>query len=248
MTTEQKYQEQGQPPQGEFQDPRRKKRLYRSRRHRMIGGVCGGTAEYFGVDPVLLRIACIIFALAGGWGIVAYIIGLIVIPESTEEASPTTDEATDSKTGKNGMIWGTLFIIVGLILLLNNYGWFPWSMWNIWHVSWRFFWPFVLIFIGMILLMTRSARTGNGEANGTSTGDGRARKLHRSRTERMVGGVCGGIAAYFRLDPTLVRLLWAFGTILSRGLGVIVYVILLIVLQDDEVHNNSIEPNREVER
>jgi len=222
----------------------RRKRLYRSRRQRMIGGVCGGTAEYVGVDPALLRIACILLALVGGWGIVAYIIGLIIIPESTEDDQLDTD--TVSSQGKTGMIWGILFIIAGLIFLLNNYGWLPWSMWNFWHISWRFFWPFVLIFIGLVLLLTRSPRNEGIEENGTRTEPAQSRKLQRSRKDRMIGGVCGGIAGYFRLDPTLVRLLWAFGTILSRGLGILAYIILLIVLQNEELVNKSIESNSEV--
>ncbi|MFQ6092998.1 MAG: PspC domain-containing protein [bacterium] len=61
-----------------------------------------------------------------------------------------------------------------------------------------------------------------------------SRKLTRSRKERMIGGVCGGMANYFRLDPTLVRLIWAFGTVVSHGLGLLAYIILLIVLPEEE--------------
>ena len=61
-----------------------RKRLYRSRRSRMIGGVCGGAAEYFGIDPTLMRVAFVVLAFAGGCGIIAYIVGLIVIPERPE--------------------------------------------------------------------------------------------------------------------------------------------------------------------
>jgi phage shock protein C len=58
------------------------KRLYRSRYNRVIGGVCKGLADYFNLDPSLVRIAWVIFTLFGGAGIVAYIICWIVIPES----------------------------------------------------------------------------------------------------------------------------------------------------------------------
>ena len=60
------------------------RRLYRSQRQKMIGGVCGGLSEYFKIDPTLVRIAFVILAFAGGWGIIGYIIGLIVIPENPE--------------------------------------------------------------------------------------------------------------------------------------------------------------------
>lgn len=56
------------------------KRLYRSRDERMIGGVCGGLAEYLNADPTLIRLLFVLFALAGGPGILAYLILWIVVP------------------------------------------------------------------------------------------------------------------------------------------------------------------------
>lgn len=57
------------------------KRLYRSKRDCQICGVCGGIAEYFDLDPTLVRLALIVFCAAGGSGVIAYIIAAIVIPE-----------------------------------------------------------------------------------------------------------------------------------------------------------------------
>jgi phage shock protein C len=58
------------------------KRLYRSKNDRMIAGVCGGLAEYFNVDPVIIRIIAFILLLPGGLpGIVPYVILWIVVPE-----------------------------------------------------------------------------------------------------------------------------------------------------------------------
>ena len=57
------------------------KRLYKSDNDQMIDGVCGGIAEYFNIDPTLVRLAWIIFTCFGGAGIWAYIIAAIVIPK-----------------------------------------------------------------------------------------------------------------------------------------------------------------------
>jgi phage shock protein C len=57
------------------------KRLYRSRQERMISGVCGGIAEYFEMDPTLIRLIFVLLAMAGGPGLIAYIILAIIIPE-----------------------------------------------------------------------------------------------------------------------------------------------------------------------
>ncbi|MDY4207091.1 MAG: PspC domain-containing protein [Lachnospiraceae bacterium] len=56
------------------------KKLYRSRKNRMICGVCGGIAEYFNIDPTLIRLALVLFACTGT-GILAYFIASIIIPD-----------------------------------------------------------------------------------------------------------------------------------------------------------------------
>lgn len=56
-----------------------KKRLYRSEDDRMIGGVCGGIAEYFDVDPVLIRAIAVILLFLGG-GFLAYLVLWIIVP------------------------------------------------------------------------------------------------------------------------------------------------------------------------
>ena len=57
------------------------KRLYLSRESRMLCGVCGGIAEYFNIDPTLIRLLFVLFGLSGS-GILAYIIAAIIIPDS----------------------------------------------------------------------------------------------------------------------------------------------------------------------
>ena len=57
------------------------KRLYKSRDNRMISGVCAGIAEYFNMDPTIIRLAWVLFSLLGGSGPLGYIIAAIVIPE-----------------------------------------------------------------------------------------------------------------------------------------------------------------------
>ena len=57
------------------------KKLYRSRTNRKIAGVCGGFADYFDVDPVIIRLIALILLLTGS-GILAYLVAWIVIPEA----------------------------------------------------------------------------------------------------------------------------------------------------------------------
>jgi phage shock protein C len=59
------------------------KRLYRSSSSKMLGGVCGGVAEYFGIDPTIIRVIYVVLSVftAAFPGILLYIICLIIIPQ-----------------------------------------------------------------------------------------------------------------------------------------------------------------------
>ncbi len=58
-----------------------RKKLYRSIDERILGGVCGGIAEYFKVDPVLVRIIFILLFFGAGSGLLAYFVAWIIVPE-----------------------------------------------------------------------------------------------------------------------------------------------------------------------
>lgn len=58
------------------------KKLYKSSTDKKLAGVCGGIAEYFDIDPTLIRLAWVLFSALGGSGVLAYIIAAIIIPEA----------------------------------------------------------------------------------------------------------------------------------------------------------------------
>ncbi len=60
------------------------KRLYRVEDGKMLCGVCGGIAEYFNVDPTLIRLGFALFCLAGGSGLLAYIAAAIIMPTKSQ--------------------------------------------------------------------------------------------------------------------------------------------------------------------
>lgn len=61
------------------------------------------------------------------------------------------------------------------------------------------------------------------------------RKLYRSRTNRMLGGVCGGLGEYLSLDPTVVRLLWVLFTFVGAS-GLLAYLICLLIIPENPVY------------
>ena len=69
-----------------------KKRLYRSRTERQFAGVCGGIADYLAIDPTIVRILWVILSVAGGPGIVLYVIMAAVVPEEPEFVQTTAEK------------------------------------------------------------------------------------------------------------------------------------------------------------
>jgi phage shock protein C len=134
------------------------KRLYRSRTHRVIGGVAGGLGEYLDVDPVLVRIIFVVAFFAGGVGILAYLICWIIIPEQRLENAmttptdpqqpsnpPTPQQTSRVEEGRHrgGIVGGLVLLVLGLLFLGQNF--IPDFNFGDW-------WPLVLVAIGAGLL------------------------------------------------------------------------------------------------
>ena len=58
------------------------------------------------------------------------------------------------------------------------------------------------------------------------------KKLYRSKTNRMLVGVCGGVAEYFNIDPTVVRVIWAVSSIFTLSAGIIAYAVCAFVIPE----------------
>ena len=72
------------------------KRLYRSKKDRIIFGVCGGLGEYFDVDPLIFRILFVLISFGGGAGVIIYIILALIVPADPVGNGPVTANASGS--------------------------------------------------------------------------------------------------------------------------------------------------------
>ena len=79
------------------------KRLYKSSENSMLCGVCGGIAEYFDIDPTLVRLAWVILTCFGGAGIWAYIIAAILFPKDNRIPSAIDRSLTESGRQRSGL-------------------------------------------------------------------------------------------------------------------------------------------------
>ena len=92
------------------------KKLYRSRNNRMIAGVCGGIAEYFNIDPTIIRIIWAILCIYG-IGILAYIIAVIVIPEGNYEDYGQGSYNVNVNGKTVSLVIGIALILIGVLIL-----------------------------------------------------------------------------------------------------------------------------------
>lgn len=150
------------------------KKLYRSIKDKMIGGVAGGLSQYFDIDPTIVRVLFVLSLFLGGAGIIAYIILWIVVPEepfvfnmppssatsesgSSNESKKESDETAaklsfeynqvyEKKKNEKRFTYGGIFLIVlGVIFLLDNF---------VPRFNFGDIFPFILVIIGVGLLMS----------------------------------------------------------------------------------------------
>lgn len=242
------------PSQQEPPAPGARRRLYRSLTDRRIAGVCGGVAEYVGVDPLLVRILWVVSCFVGFIGAFAYIAAWIIIPQAPS-AEPM-ERSAEKRSTNLSYLWGTILIVLGVALLADRQGVHFLVPWHWPHhmphwVNFGVLFSLLIIVAGIALIIRKpGAPAGTGAAATVRTDQPQearsmpAKRLTRSLDERMIGGVCGGLAQYFNIDPSLVRIGWVLLTI-SAGmvfLGVVAYIVMMIVVPEETRMENSLPP------
>jgi len=138
------------------------RRLYRSTKDRVVGGVAGGLASSFNMNPLLVRLLFVIFTLIGGGAVIIYIVLWIVTPDNPDEVSQTLNqpnmEPTDNQEKpvhetrhKGNLIGGLVLIALGAIFLADQF---------IPRIDFGDLWPVILIVIGIALLINAFGRGG----------------------------------------------------------------------------------------
>lgn len=148
-------------------------RLTKSKNDKIIEGVCGGLAEYFRIDPVIVRFIFVILIFINWIGIILYLILVIIMPKADkiEQSSKETiienvhefgGRVKDVGEGlssaimkrseeKHRSLWpGIFLIIIGVFFLLDNLDMIDW-------INKHLLWPIIIILIGVWLLIKRRA-------------------------------------------------------------------------------------------
>ncbi|MBR0323493.1 MAG: PspC domain-containing protein [Bacteroidales bacterium] len=129
------------------------RKLSRNSMNKVIGGVCSGLAEFFGLDVALVRIAFVIAFMFASFGFWLYIILWIVLPVDGQQTTvnsqqPTANsQAPESKV--KSVLAGSFVILIGLLFLINNFIPINW-VWKLW--------PLILVAIGVVMIVTSSKK------------------------------------------------------------------------------------------
>lgn len=141
------------------------RQLRRSRDDRILSGLCGGLGDFFGVDPILFRVAFVLLAFAGGGGLVLYLVLTLVVPTEGEDEVGTRDtmrrgaedladsvknvtESVRNERDSGRRTAAILLILLGAFFLFQNLDWLDWL-----DAGW--IWPLLLIGLGAWLLSRR---------------------------------------------------------------------------------------------
>lgn len=131
---------------GRPEEPAPRRRLYRSRKDRMLAGVAGGLALYFGLDPVAVRLGFVLLAAGSGIGIITYIVLALITPEWPAEQDEPEARVSPIELGKGWVLAGYVLVLLGIVSLLDNLGWL--SM-----VHGQLVGPVFLMLVGLAIIM-----------------------------------------------------------------------------------------------
>ncbi len=230
--------------------------LYRSATDKIIGGVCGGVAEYLGINPVLVRVIWIVatFATWGG-GFLAYLMLALFLPVGDNRMGQVAPPAL--QLSQKGITWAAGILMgLGAFWLLANVGILPGLWGTFWTIVGVVFWPALLIGAGYLLWRANTQRNvdqdiadatakmkgamgsmGEKLPSGDQVKDGftnlrNSVPVKRSTTNRVFMGVCGGLGERYGIDPNLIRLIWAAFAVGTMGLGAVLYAVVGLFMPD----------------
>ncbi len=199
------------------------KRLVRTRDDSVLAGVCGGFGRYFNLDSALVRLLWVFFTIFGGSGVLAYLVAVFIIPDESTAKDVTPRRLIDGFNDKT-ILWGVLVVLVGIILFFQH-GDFINSIWrHFWNSGINVLLAMIIIGTGVYFLYQERQKIS------TMFGLGAEMPLSLSDKDKQLAGVCGGIAKSIGMDSTIIRFFWVYGTIMSVGIGLILYFILALVL------------------
>jgi len=220
------------------------KRFFKSRKDRMIDGVCAGFADYMGIDVTLVRVLWFVSIFINGIGLIAYLLMMIFVPVNPAHAHIKNEE---KKKRNRATLWGMVLILFGFFFLFEHSGlnfgsifpihflYFPW-----WSFPWDIAWPLGLVILGIVYIAVVLQKDKKGVKkkfiNNQSTQNSHEKKLYRTLDDKLLGGVCGGIARHVGIDSTIIRIGFLLLALLTHVIvWIVLYILLLVIIPKEPI-------------
>lgn len=201
------------------------KKFSRSKNNVVITGACAGIAEYLKTEPANIRVIALLTLLFGGWSVVAYLITALLIPVDKNPIPLSQPEIISLRKENIKTVISGLLILFGFYFALRIIGIAGSS--RIFIFPNDFIFPLAAFAIGIYFIIIKPSKA-------EITLSGQPEKLFRSRADRKLTGVCGGLAKYIGIDATVLRIIFILATLLTLGIFASLYLILVAFIPYEE--------------
>ncbi len=208
-------------PDNKYPEEQGKRIFGRSQHNVLIAGVCAGIARYTKTDPAVIRILAMLTLLFGGWSVAAYLIFAALTPIDKYEDKPSEEDYHKQRKINYKTVLSGSMILSGIYFGFRSIGYF--SSDRLFVLPNSYIIPIVSFIIGVLLLYDKyhtKIFSVNYKIN-----------FYRSRKDRRLLGICGGIAEYTGTDSTTIRTIFFISTLLTLGVFAVAYLTLAFFTQ-----------------
>jgi phage shock protein C len=180
--------------------------------------VCGGLGEFFNIDPIIFRLFFIISLLVGAWGVVIYIIFSFVIPNAPLKENQIYNDPNFADSKLRTMT-GTFIILLGIYLLVQDIGLLNYfSFFGFRH---QVIIPAILIIVFIMFIVRYDIKFDESNPHLI---------FIRLDKNKVISGVCSSLGNYFNIDVNVLRTVFIICTILTLGIGLIIYMLFAVLV------------------
>ncbi|MFA5804863.1 MAG: PspC domain-containing protein [Melioribacteraceae bacterium] len=201
------------------------KKFSRSKNNVVLTGVFAGIADYLKMEPANIRVIALLTLLFGGWSVVAYLITASLIPVDKNPIPLSQPEIISLRKENFKTVISGLLILFGFYFALRIIGITGSS--RIFILPNDFIFPLTAFAIGIYFLIIKPSKA-------EIILSGQPEKLFRSRADRKLTGVCGGLAKYIGIDATVLRIIFILAALLTLGIFTSLYLILVAFIPYEE--------------
>jgi len=209
-----------------------KNKLERSYTNFILTGVCAGLSKYLNIDPALIRLVGILSLLLGEWSIIVYSAASIFIPLEIAPQKISMDDQSKIRTNNIKTVISGVTITMGVYYGMILFGLYDYNSFSLLP-------EFIVISLSIVVIGFQIITQITSSIYHTNE---LPRTFFKTRNNKIFLGVCGGSSKYFGIDATIARFLFVIISIITLGIGIIIYFLfgLTTSFEDDGLTINEL--------